>query len=610
MDFGIISNKDNFYKMSSSPILSIRQAEISFAKKILFEDLSFNIFQGDRICLIGKNGVGKTSLMKAILEEIDLDNGERWVAPNLKIGYLSQSDFKFKKDQTVDNFISSTIKIDDEKSYLIDIICDNLGLNKSDLIQNLSGGQKRRVNLAKALVFEPDILLLDEPTNHLDLETIKWLEDYLQRYQGALLVISHDRKFLEKVTNKVFWLRSGKMNVNNSGYKNFEEWSSTIINHEQREFNNLQKKYELEKQWLQTGVTARRKRNIGRLHYLKELQHKIQKQHQIISQNQSKISINSAKISHDAPQIIVNLNNVSKIYENKKIINNFSIKILRGEKIGIVGKNGSGKSTFLNLITKNIAPTSGNVKQATDIDISYFDQNRSIIDNEVTLHDVICENGSDYVTLANGKTRHVCGYLKDFLFDPKELKTKAKTLSGGQQNRLLLAKTLANPGNFLILDEPTNDLDMESLDMLQEYIFNYKGTLLIVSHDRYFLDNVATSILAFEDNGNIMQNYGNYSDYEQLKSQKAQDFSEDSKKTNIEKIRTNNKQQKLSNKEKFELEKIPDKIEKLEEKILQLNEDLIQNTSNPADIAQELGILSKKLADLEERWIELYQTQS
>ncbi len=597
--------KNYTFLMSNPPILSIRSAEISFAKKVLFENLSFNIFNGDRICLIGKNGVGKTSLMKAITQEIDLDTGERWVAPNLQIGYLSQNEFAFDQNHSIADFIASQVKIDDEKSYLIDIICDNLGLNKDDLIKNLSGGQKRRANLAKALVFEPDILLLDEPTNHLDLETIQWLEDYLKNYRGALLVISHDRKFLEKVTNKVFWLRSGKININNYGYKNFEEWSGAIIDHEQREFNNLQKKYELEKQWLQTGVTARRKRNIGRLHYLKELQQKIVQQHHLIRQNQNKININSAKIENDAPQIIVALNNVNKAYEDKKIIDNFSIKILRGEKIGIIGKNGSGKSTLLNLITTKIEPTSGNVKQAFDIDISYFDQSRSIIDDQVTLHDVICDNGSDYVTLANGKTRHVCGYLKDFLFDPKELKTKAKTLSGGQQNRLLLAKTLANPGNFLILDEPTNDLDMESLDMLQEYLLNYQGTLLIVSHDRDFLDNIATSILSFKEDGSIFQNYGNYSDYENFFNQNKQELTlnkiEEKQIRDLEKIAKNT--QKISNKEKFELEKLPKQIEETEEKILKLNEELAKNPTNSAEIAQELGILSKKLNELEDRWI-------
>ena len=301
------------------------------------------------------------------------------------------------------------------------------------------------------------------------------------------------------------------------------------------------------------------------MHYLKELQQKIEQQHKIISQNHNKINLNNAKIDNNAPQIIVALNNVNKSYNEKNIINNFSLKILRGEKIGIIGKNGSGKSTLLNLITKNINPTLGNVKQATDIEISYFDQNRSVIDDQITLHEVICENGSDYVKLANGKTRHVCGYLKDFLFDPKDLKSRAKTLSGGQQNRLLLAKTLANPGNFLILDEPTNDLDMESLDMLQDYLLDYKGTLLIVSHDRDFLDNVVTSILAFDDN-KIIQNYGNYSDYEAFKMQKIdnQNIATNNKSVKNAINNKNNIKNKLSNKEKFELQKLPQQITELE----------------------------------------------
>ena len=260
--------------MRTSPLLSIRDATISFAKKTLFESLHLHLFQRDRVCLIGKNGVGKTSLMNVIAGTIDLDRGERWITPHAVLGYLTQSE-ELPKNMTVFDFIIANLKIDEHKTYLIDIICENLQIDVNALTHTLSGGQKRRVNLARALVLEPEILLLDEPTNHLDLHVIEWLENYLQNYQGALLVISHDRRFLERVSNKVFWLRSGNIKINNDGYKNFDEWSQAIIDHEQREMINLEKKVGLESGWLQTGVTGRRKRNIGRLHLLEELRAKL-----------------------------------------------------------------------------------------------------------------------------------------------------------------------------------------------------------------------------------------------------------------------------------------------------------------------------------------------
>ena len=586
--------------MTQKLLFSMREVAISFAKHNLFDDLSFNIFLGDHICLIGKNGVGKTTLMKAILNKIDIDQGVIWQAPDINIGYLSQNMPEFDQNTTIFDFIASKINIDDEKLYLIDIICQNLQIDKNLIFKNLSGGQKRRANLAQALILKPDILLLDEPTNHLDLATIKWLEQYLSTYSNSLIIISHDRKFLERTTNKIFWLRSNKLNINNNGYKNFNSWSNSIIEHEQRQYNNLQKKYELEKQWLQTGVTARRKRNIGRLHYLKDLQQKIITQHNIIKQNKTKINISSSKLDHNNPQIIATINNISKKYDQKQIINNLSFKILRGEKIGIIGKNGSGKSTFLEILTKKIQPTSGTIKHANDIAISYFDQNRNEIKDNMTLHDILCENGSDYVQLANNKLRHVCGYLKDFLFDPKDLKTKASTLSGGQQNRLLLSKILANPGNFLILDEPTNDLDMQSLDILEEYLLNYQGTLIVVSHDRNFLDNIATSIIGFEEDCiNIF--YGNYSDYQSYYFKNENTLKqEESKKNNIKK--TEKKIFKLSNKEKFELKNIINKISNLEDEINHLNEILLQNPANSQEIIIKLSNLAKDLSLAEERW--------
>jgi ATP-binding cassette subfamily F protein uup len=601
--------------MQSPPLLSVRQATISFAKKVLFEDLSFNIFPRDRICLIGKNGVGKTTLMNVIAGQFDLDLGDRWISPNTELGYLTQSE-KLPQNISVCDYIISGLEIDEHKSYLVDIVCDHLKIDKNALTQNLSGGQKRRVNLARALVLEPDVLLLDEPTNHLDLEVIEWLENYLQNYSGALLVISHDRKFLEKVSNKVFWLRAGQLKVNPNGYKNFDEWSQNIIDHEVRELNNLEKKVALESGWLQTGVTGRRKRNIGRLHYLQEIRGKLEEQRKLVFANRSKMNIENQKVEDDAPQVIISFNNVCKGFEedkSKNLINKFTLKILRGERIGIIGRNGSGKSTLLKMMIGETNPDEGNVKPAKDIAISYFDQSRSAIKPHSSIQEILCDSGGDYVTLANGKTRHICGYLKDFLFDPNDRETLAGTLSGGQQNRLLLAKTLATPGNFMILDEPTNDLDMDSLDMLSSYLEKYRGTLIVVSHDRDFLDNVATSILAFEGDSVITTHVGGYSDYLEYKEKNNKNALE-LKSNNKEKSIENNSSQnsklvKFSYKHRFELEKLPEKIEKLEAKInelsLELSETEDRNSANLAHIAMEISKYQKDLEISENRWLEL-----
>jgi ATP-binding cassette subfamily F protein uup len=612
--------------MSKYPILSLRKIKLSFAKKILFEDLDLNIFARDRICLIGKNGIGKTTLLNTIANEFEIDQGERFQMPNTVLGYLRQNE-KLADNLTIEEFINREIKLDEQKKYLIEIICSNLKIDKNLFINQLSGGQARRVNLAKALILQPDILLLDEPTNHLDIEVIEWLEQYLSDFQGALVVISHDRKFLEKISNKVFWIRSGQIKINNHGYKNFDQWSNNIIEQEQRELENLQKKVELESSWLQTGVTGRRKRNIGRLHHLQELKLKLSNQQKIVFANHNKINLAINKFQEDGPEVIVSFNNLGFELENNqqkiKLIDKFNLKIIRKERIGIIGKNGSGKSTLLKLIIGEIDPSSGNIKRARDFEYSYFDQNRSAITAKKTVQEILCENGSDYVLLANGKTKHICGYLSDFAFNPDDKDTLASTLSGGQQNRLLLAKTLANPKNFLILDEPTNDLDMDSLDILQDYLEEYQGTLVVVSHDRDFLDNIATTILAFEGNQIITVNYGSYTDYINYKNkylQKNQDNNSSSQSINVnqnkqqqkfskENIKVNDQAIIFSYKMQLELDKIPEKISQINLKIQQLNLELSNleeyNPNDYANISFEINQHQKQLEILENRWLEL-----
>ncbi|MFT6331946.1 MAG: ATP-binding cassette subfamily F protein uup [Lentimonas sp.] len=600
----------------SSPILSIRNATISFAKKVLFENLDLNLFPRNRICLIGKNGVGKTTLMKAICGDADFDIGERWIQSGCTVGYLSQSE-KITKGLTAREYLMKSFDGDEQKSYLADIVCHNLQIDQDAFLEDLSGGQVRRVHLANALILEPDILLLDEPTNHLDLTIIQWLENYLRGYSGSLLVISHDRRFLANISNKVYWLRNGVIKVNNAGYGKFEEWSNLILDQEEREVKNLEKKVALESSWLQTGVTARRKRNVGRLHYLKELRQKLKDKRKLVLGAKSSIKINDSDLKEDSPHLISTFTNVSKSFGDKTIIDKFSIKILRGEKIGIIGKNGSGKSTLIKMLLGELKPDSGKIKPAKDLAISYFDQQRIGIKPNLTIQNILCPSGGDYINLANGKVRHICGYLKDFLFDPKDAKTRASTLSGGQQNRLLLAKTLANAGNFLILDEPTNDLDMDSLDMLQNFLSEYEGNLMIVSHDRDFLDNTVSSILAFEDDGSITHHLGGFSDYEEFKNKqkepKIKEVKKDKKEV-VAEIKPKEKSQKLSYKFVFELKKLPEKIEKMEKEIsilsLELSDTEERSSANLSFITMKIADLQKKLDEAESRWIELEEMDS
>ncbi len=606
--------------MAAPLLLSVKDAAIAYGKKVIFDGLSFNIHQGAKISIVGSNGAGKTTLMDIITGKKDLDAGERWQEQSITIGYLHQ-DIIPKEGQTVFEYIFE--EIDEEEamlhSYKVDTIAEALHLDVKTLMTTLSGGQLRRAGIARALVEEPDILLLDEPTNHLDLEVIEWLENYLKNYRGTILCISHDRTFLSNISNKVFWLDRGRLRVSPKGFADFEEWSSMLLEQEERELKNRKAIVAQEVEWANRGVKARRKRNVRRVEQMREMKAKLEADQSAFRRVTSKVALPEVKDNDKSSKIVCEFFNVHKSFKDdegreKRILEKFNMRIIRGDRIGLLGKNGSGKTTFLKMLLGELEPDQGRVKRRKELEFSYFDQKRSDLDPEKSLHKTLCPGGGDYVDVM-GKQRHVCAYLKDFLFDPGDVYQQVKTLSGGQKNRLMLAKILANPKTCLILDEPTNDLDMDTLDMLEEVLINYKGTLIVVSHDRDFLDQTVSKVLAFEGDANVQGYIGGYSDY--IAAKKAQEAPKKTEAAPRKKTEANETEKpkepakKLSYKLHRELQQLPDKIEKLEADIAQMNEQLSDGEFYSRDpdsfhqVTQRHGRVTERLRQAEERWLEL-----
>jgi ATP-binding cassette subfamily F protein uup len=610
--------------MAAPLALSINEAMITFGGKPLFEDLSFNIHENDKICLVGKNGAGKSTLMHMITGEKDLDGGARWQAPGVTVGYLQQDTIP-EPTQTVFDYIFSGLPkelqtVDYE--YMVDIVSEPLELRQQDKMGHLSGGQVRRAALAKALVEEPDILLLDEPTNHLDLEAIQWLEEYLKAYRGALLCVSHDRTFLRNISDKVFWLDRGQVRVCPQGYSYFEEWSENLMDQERRELENRQKILNQEQDWASRGVKARRKRNVRRVELMKNERDKLRSDKSIFNKTMRKIELEPLT-ALQASKVVVEFFKVCKSFKDgekeRVILDKFNLRVMRGDRIGILGKNGSGKTSFLKMLIGAMEPDMGKVKLAKTLQISYFDQKRSTLNPKHTLRKTLCPTGGDYVDV-NGKPRHVCGYLKDFMFDPQSAQDHVSTLSGGQKNRLMLAKVLANPGSFLILDEPTNDLDMETLDMLEELLVNFEGTLFIVSHDRDFLDQTVSKIIAFEGEGEVEGYVGGYTDYLEAKaggsSKIAKIESEIEAPVATKKaVKQDKKANKLSFNLQFELDKLPAKVDSLEKEIAEIMTAMADPelyTTDPTLFdkkSRRMGIAQTELEAAEARWLELEEQQ-
>ncbi len=609
----------------SDLILSVEDACVILGGKPFFQGLTFHIHAGRKIALVGKNGAGKTTLMNLITGERELDDGKRWTLPGVTTGYMRQH--VDPTDQTVMDFVFEGLEADTEewdKTYKVEMVIQPLGLDVNDRLNTLSGGQLRRAALARALVEEPDILLLDEPTNHMDLELIEWLERYLQSYRGAVLCISHDRAFLANITDRVFWLDRGALKVSPRGFRYFEEWSRELLEQEGRALQNQAKKVELEMEWATRGVKARVKRNIRRQEQAFEARDALeiaQKQYKRIV---SKIELPPLK-AEESSQNIAEFMQVCKGFDTPKtggrlvILDKFNMRIKKGDRIGLMGKNGSGKTTFLRMLTGEEKPDTGKVKISKELAFSYFDQNRSQLMTDKTLKENLCPPGTDYLEV-RGKQRHVCGYLKDFLFEPDDAWRSVKTLSGGQKNRLMLAKILANPGSFLILDEPTNDLDMDTLDMLTKVIHSYDGTLVVVSHDRDFLDRTVGKMLVFEGGGVVEGIIGGYSDYVAFKKAQAADILPAESEDRPQQKKREEPQTppppkpagvKMTFKLKHELEQLPEKIKNLEKELTALQQAMenprlyMENPEEFDRVTKRLARAQKELETAETRWLEL-----
>ena len=607
--------------MPGTLLLSVQDARISFGNRVLFDSLTFHISEGQKICLVGKNGTGKTTLMNIISGSKELDDGTRFLLQGTKIGYLEQ-DIVPKLGQSVFDFVFEVFEDTAERelnAYKVETVIQPLELDIHEKMTSLSGGQLRRAALARALVEEPDILLLDEPTNHLDLDVIEWLESFLKSWRGAIICVSHDKRFLENISDKVFWLDRGKLKICPYGYAQFDEWSGMVLEQEERELKNRQKMLDIEVEWANRGVKARRKRNVRRLALMKEAREKLKRDASAFRRMMAKVEMPDMDVDPSS-QIVSEFKQVNKRYGDKCILENFNFRIMRGDRIGILGKNGAGKTTFLRLLIGEEKPDSGTVKLAKTLEFSYFDQKRKDLIPEWSLWKTLCPSGGDHIDVM-GKWRHVVGYLKDFLFDPDIALNPVYTLSGGQKNRLILAKVLAKPGNFLILDEPTNDLDMDTLDMLEEIMINYEGTLIIVSHDRDFLDQTVTKILAFEGDGVVEGYIGGYSDYLEAKKPPVPDTATTKQKSKpVAAVETGQVPKKadgkLSYKLQFELDNLPDRIAKIEKEIEEMEDQLGDPnlyTKDPGAfhaLSTRLVTRREDLNRAELRWLELDELKS
>jgi ATP-binding cassette subfamily F protein uup len=592
------------------PVLALNDARLTFGGRPTFEGVSLALGRGDRACLVGRNGSGKSTLLRVLAGLIELDGGERFQQPGARVAYMPQEPV-FDPSLTAAEFVAQGLPHDPhdgERRHLVEAVLDEAEVAPDRLLANLSGGEGRRISLAAALVAEPDILLLDEPTNHLDIPAIEWLEERMLGFGGGILMVSHDRAFLNRLSRQMFWLDRGALRQLDKGFPAFDAWSAAVLAEEEAERRRQDKRIATEMVWLREGISGRRRRNEGRVTRLMQMRR----------ERAQRVSLGTAKIgpasAETGGRIVIEADSIAKSFATpdgtKTIARKFSSRILRGDRVGVIGRNGSGKTTLLGLLTGAIPPDAGSVRQGTNLLTAIFDQNRASLDPEATPWTTLAGESGDNV-MVQGRPRHVASYLKDFLFEDRQFRAKISGLSGGERNRLLLAKILAQPSNLLILDEPTNDLDMETLDLLEEILADYDGTLLLVSHDRDFLDRLVTSIIAVEGDGVVDEYVGGYSDY--LRQRRPGATKRGSVKESAKPAAQPRESSpaRLGFKEQRELDLLPKRIAELEREKAALEATLAdpelyvrQRSAFAAATARHESI-EQELAEAEERWLAL-----
>ncbi len=538
----------------AAPVLSYEDLGLVQGSGWLFRHLNLYVGERDRLALIGRNGAGKSTLLKLIAGVVDADEGRRTIVPGTRVVMLEQ-DPDLTGFATLQDYVLAGEHA--PAGYEADAIADQLGIDLSREASSASGGERRRAAIVRALAMDPDVLLLDEPTNHLDIAAIEWLEDWLKRFTGAFVVISHDRTFLTRLTKQTLWLDRGELRRADVGFGGFDAWTEQVYAEEERNAARLDAKLKIEEHWLQRGVTGRRRRNQGRLSKLKEM--RAERAAMMGPQGAAALQVASDDVK---TKVVIDAEHVTKAYGERTIIADLTLRVARGDRIGIVGRNGAGKTTLLKLLTGELAPDAGTVKRARTLDGIVIDQQRSLMAPQKTVREVLADGGEWIDVL--GVRKHIHGYLKEFLFDPSLTEAKVGTLSGGERSRLLLAREFARESNLLILDEPTNDLDLETLDLLQEVIADYGGTVLIVSHDRDFLDRTVTVTLGLDGTGHVDVVAGGYEDWERQRRPRVAAAKKAAPKTAAAPAPAAPTRIKLTYKDQRDYDLLPKRIEELD----------------------------------------------
>ena len=598
--------------MARAPLLQLTDISLTFGGDPVFHDLSLVVQPGDRVALVGRNGSGKSTLMKVMAGLVEADQGNRVVPPGVSVGYMEQ-DPDMAGYATLGDFASSGL--DATEMYKVEMAGEGLKFDPARAVETASGGERRRAALAKLMAEAPELMLLDEPTNHLDIEAIAWLENELKQTRAGFVLISHDRAFLRELTRATLWIDRGMVRRQERGFEAFEEWRDKVWDDEDMQRHKMDRKIKSEGRWAVEGISARRKRNQGRLRALHDL--RAERASQIRRQGTAAMELAAAPKSGKK---VIEADAITKAYGDKVILKPFSIKIERGDRVAFVGPNGVGKTTLLKMLMGQEAPDSGTVKLGTNLMPAIFDQSRAQLDPEMSLWESLAGDpemrvsGKADQVLVRGQPKHVVGYLKEFLFDERQARAAVKSLSGGEKARLLLAKLMARESNLLVLDEPTNDLDIETLDLLQELLDDFDGTVLLVSHDRDFLDRVATQTVAMEGDGRATVYAGGWSDYQAQRQATPDDKS--SKEKTAPKARkpdedSTKEKSGLSFTEKHRLEALPGVIERLEAEIAKLEEFLMDPdlfSKEPLKFKKASEALAERqtaLSEAEEEWLEL-----